>query len=393
MIMGDKMEDIVISNNCIKKNIREIAKDLGLTDDDIIEYGKYKCKIKQNNITTPKKGKLVLVTAINPTPFGEGKTTISIGLVDALKHIGENAIGVLREPSLGPVFGLKGGATGGGYSQVVPMEDINLHFTGDLHAITSANNLISAAIDNHLYNGNALNIDPKTITFRRCLDVNDRALRDVVTSSTDMPQSTAFDITAASEVMTIFCLSKDLNELRYNLGNIMIGKTFDGKPVYTRDLKLEGALKVILKDAFDPNLVQTLENNPVIIHGGPFANIAHGCNTIVATNLALRLADYVVTEAGFGADLGAEKFIDIKCRKAGIKPSATVCVATLKALKYHGGAKVSECTKEDLPVFYEKYGSNIRDLSFGIQPSGTSSPWSKSRRRRSRARTTAPLTG
>lgn len=337
------MKDIEISNLCIKKDIVEVAKSLGLDEDLITTYGKYKAKIKANDIMQGKKGKLILVTAINPTPYGEGKTTVTIGLVDALRHIEENAVGVLREPSLGPVFGLKGGATGGGYSQVVPMEDINLHFNGDLHAITSCNNLIAAAIDNHLYNGNSLKIDPETITFRRCLDINDRSLREIQTSiNSNLLSKTGFDITAASEVMSIFCLSKDLAELKNNLGNIIIGNNMEGKPVYAKDLKIEGALAVLLKDAFNPNLVQTLENNPIIIHGGPFANIAHGCNSLVATNLGLKLADYVVTEAGFGSDLGAEKFMDIKCRKGNLKPDCIVLTVTIRALKYNGGSGEEE---------------------------------------------------
>ena len=343
------MNDIEISRQCVKKNIYDVAKTLGLSAEDIIPYGEYKAKIKTNNVLSSSKGKLILVTAINPTPFGEGKTTISIGLLDALRHIGENAVGVLREPSLGPVFGLKGGATGGGYSQVVPMEDINLHFTGDLHAITSANDLISAAIDNHLYNGNTLQIDPNTITFKRCLDVNDRALREVNTViNKELTLKTSFDITAASEVMGVFCLSSSLEELKYNLGNITVARNVNGDPVKVKDFKLEGALTVLLKDAFNPNLVQTLENNPVIIHGGPFANIAHGCNSIVATSLALKLADYVVTEAGFGSDLGAEKFMDIKCRKAGLKPNCVVLTATIRALKYNGGCPKEEVSDGDI---------------------------------------------
>ena len=338
------MNDIDIARSCVKDDITEIAKKLGIDSDDLILYGKYKAKINIDNHMESKKGKLVLVTATNPTPFGEGKTTVTIGLLDALNHIGVKAVGALREPSLGPVFGLKGGATGGGYSQVVPMEDINLHFTGDLHAISSANNLISAAIDNHIFNGNELRIDPNQIIFRRCLDVNDRSLRRITTEVTkELNVNTAFDITAASEVMTTFCLSKDLEELKYNLGNIMVAKNMEGRPVFARDLKLEGSLTVLLKDAFNPNLVQTLEKNPVIIHGGPFANIAHGCNSLVATNLALSLGDYVITEAGFGSDLGAEKFFDIKCRKGNLKPDCVVLTTTIRALKYNGG-----CPKEEV---------------------------------------------
>ena len=343
------MNDIDIARTCVKKDITEVAEKLGIDSSLLNLYGKYKAKIDAEGVVTKKKGKLILVTATNPTPFGEGKTTVTIGLLDALCHNGENAIAALREPSLGPVFGLKGGATGGGYSQVVPMEDINLHFTGDLHAITSANNLISAAIDNHIFNGNALNIDPNRIIFRRCLDVNDRSLRKVNTTiNKELTVDTSFDITAASEVMTTFCLSKDLTELKYNLGNIMIAMNMEGNPVFARDLKLEGALTVILREAFDPNLVQTLENNPVIIHGGPFANIAHGCNSIVATNLALSLGDYVVTEAGFGSDLGAEKFFDIKCRKANLKPDCVVLTTTIRALKYNGGCPKDEVSNESV---------------------------------------------
>ncbi len=345
------MNDIEIASLCTKKDILTIAKELGLDEDSVIQYGKYKAKIKANDIMKGKNGKLILVTAINPTPYGEGKTTVSIGLTDALRHIDEKAIAVLREPSLGPVFGLKGGATGGGYSQVVPMEDINLHFTGDLHAITSANNLIAAAIDNHIYQGNLLDIDHENITFKRCLDVNDRALREIETDTNNgYARDTGFDITAASEVMSVFCLSKDLNDLKRNLGKIIVAKNKDGLPIKVSDLKLEGALVVLLKDAFDPNLVQTLENNPVLIHGGPFANIAHGCNSIVATNLALKLADYVVTEAGFGSDLGALKFMDIKCRKAGLEPDCIVLTATIRALKYNGyGDNEIDKLKNGLP--------------------------------------------
>ena len=319
------MNDIEIAKSVSKKNILEICDELEIDRNLIDQYGDYKAKIKFNDVMKNKNGKVILVTAINPTPFGEGKTTISIGLLDALRYMKKNALGVLREPSLGPVFGLKGGATGGGYAQVVPMEDINLHFTGDLHAITSANNLISAAIDNHIYQGNELRIDQNRIAFKRCLDVNDRSLRD------------KFNITAASEVMSIFCLSNDLDDLKENLGNIIAAYNLDGNPVYVRDLNIVGSLAVILKDAINPNIVQTLENNPVLIHGGPFANISIGCNSIIATKLGRRLSDYVVTEAGFGSDLGAEKFFDIKCRKAGIKPDCVVLVCTIKALKYNGG--------------------------------------------------------
>ena len=354
------MNDIEIAKACVKKPINEIANDLGLEEDQIELYGKYKAKIVFNDIMSGHKGKLVLVTAINPTPYGEGKTTVSIGLVDAMNHIGKKAIGVLREPSLGPVFGLKGGATGGGYSQVVPMEDINLHFTGDLHAITSCNNLIYAAIDNHIYQGNLLNININKIYFKRCLDVNDRALRKIIYEVTEGNiEHTSFDITAASEIMSIFCLAKDYHDLRIKLGNIMIAEDLAGNPIYAKDLKIEGALVTLLKDAFNPNLVQTIENNPVIIHGGPFANIAHGCNSVVATNLGLKLSDYVITEAGFGADLGAEKFMDIKCRLAELKPDCIVLTATTRALKHNGGAPKESINEENL-VFLEQGLPNLQ---------------------------------
>ncbi len=354
------MNDIEIAKTCTKKPIGEIANALGLDEEQYELYGKYKAKIKFNDVMTGHKGKLILVTAVNPTPYGEGKTTVSIGLVDALHHVGKNAIGVLREPSLGPVFGLKGGATGGGYSQVVPMEDINLHFTGDLHAITSCNNLISAAIDNHIYQGNFLNINPDKIYFKRCLDVNDRSLRRISYEIKDgIVEKNSFDITAASEVMSIFCLSKDLEELKIKLGNILLAEDMAGNPVYAKDLKLEGSLVTLLKDAFNPNLVQTLENNPVIIHGGPFANIAHGCNSIVATNLGLKLGDYVVTEAGFGADLGAEKFMDVKCRVANLKPDCLVLAVTTRALKYNGGAKEEDINEENL-IFLQQGLPNLQ---------------------------------
>ncbi len=326
------MTDLEIGKECKKASIKDIAKQIGLNPDDIICYADDKAKIISKGKN--KNGKLILVTAISPTPYGEGKTTVSIGLGDALNQLRENVIICLRQPSMGPVFGLKGGATGGGYSQVVPMDEINLHFTGDFHAITSANNLLCAAIDNHISKGNALNI--KEVTFNRCLDVNDRALRHTEVSLKDHPRNEQFNITAASEIMTLFCLATSLDNLKHRLGNIVIGYNNDDKPVYASKLKIEGALTVILKDAFYPNLVQTLEATPTIIHGGPFANIAHGCNSIVATKLSVGLADYVVTEAGFGADLGAEKFLDIKCKNNNIKPSTIVLVATIKALKYNG---------------------------------------------------------
>lgn len=330
------LSDIEIARNCHKKEIMDICHDLEIDDDLVEVYGKYKAKIKYDKIEKDNRGKLILVTAINPTPYGEGKTTISIGLLDAMKLINKKAIGVLREPSLGPVFGFKGGAAGGGYAQIVPMEDINLHFTGDLDAITSANNLIVAAVENHIFQGNELGIDENRIVFKRCLDVNDRSLRE------------KFNITAACEVMSIFCLADNLKDLREKLGNILVAYTKDDKPVFVRDLHLEGSLVVLLKDAINPNIVQTLENNPVLVHGGPFANIAHGCNSIIATKLGLKLADYVITEAGFGSDLGAEKFFDIKCRKANLKPDCVVLVATIKALKYNGGLGKDEIMQENL---------------------------------------------
>lgn len=327
------MEDIEIAKKCKKKDIREIAKEINLTEDDILLYGKDKCKINKHIENENGNGKLILVTAISPTPLGEGKTTVSIGLADALRKENKKSIVVLRQPSMGPVFGIKGGATGGGYSQVVPMEDINLHFTGDFHAITSANNLLCSAIDNHIYFGNQLDI--KNVRFHRCLDVNDRALRKVELET----RKEKFSITAASEIMALFCLSNSLDDLRRRLGNIIIGTNSKGEYVFAKELNIEGSLLTLLKDAFYPNLVQTLEGTPAIIHGGPFANIAHGCNSVVATKTGLSLSDYVVTEAGFGADLGAEKFLDIKCRKANIKPNVIVLVATIKALKYHGGVE------------------------------------------------------
>ena len=345
------MTDIEISQKAHLKSINEIADIIGIKD-NIEQYGSNKAKIKFTDIKNTKKGKLVLVTSINPTPYGEGKTTMSIGLNDGLRYIGKNSVAVLREPSLGPVFGIKGGATGGGYSQVVPMEDINLHFTGDFHAITTANNLISAAIDNHIYFGNKLNIDTNRIYFRRCLDMNDRALREVTLNN----RKENFNITAASEIMSILCLSKDYEDLKRRLSNILLAFSTSNKQIYAKDLNLEGSLLTILKDALKPNLVQRLENNPIIIHGGPFANIAHGCNSIIATNLGLKLADYVITEAGFGSDLGAEKFFDIKCRKAKLKPNAVVIVATIRALKYNGYS--NDIEKEDLQAL-NKVISNL----------------------------------
>ncbi len=336
------MGDIEIARSVKLKRIEEIAEKAGISKEHLEPYGKYKAKISEEEIKrvkNNKNGKLILVTAMSPTPLGEGKTTISIAIADGLTRLGKNAILALREPSLGPVFGLKGGATGGGRAQVAPMEDINLHFTGDIHAITSANNLLSAVIDNHIYYGNELQIEK--VTWKRCVDLNDRQLRTVETGLSAekniVPRTDGFDITVASEIMAILCLSEDIEDLKQKLGNIIIGYNKQGQPVYARDLKVEGSMAVLLKDAINPNLVQTLEHTPCIIHGGPFANIAHGCNSIRATKLGMKLADYTITEAGFGADLGAEKFLDIKCRKAQIQPDAVVCVATIKALKFHGG--------------------------------------------------------
>ena len=370
------MTDIEIAKQVELKNILEIAKECGLTEDDIESYGKYKAKILNSTnekLKNKKDGKLILVTAMSPTPLGEGKTTISISIADGLRKIEKKSILALREPSLGPVFGIKGGATGGGRAQVAPMEDINLHFTGDIHAITSANNLLSAMIDNHMYFGNELGIEK--VTWKRCMDLNDRQLRKVKTGlsgeSKIVPRDDGFDITVASEIMAILCLSKDMNDLKERLGNIIIGYNKKGKPVYARDLKAEGSMAVLLKDAIKPNLVQTLEHTPALIHGGPFANIAHGCNSIIATKLAMKLSDYTVTEAGFGADLGAEKFLDIKCRNANIKPNVVVCVATIKALKYHGGVpkeKIQEPSMSGLEkgmINLYKHIDNLRG-KFGL---------------------------
>ena len=342
--------DIEIARSVNPMNIMDVAKKIGICD-YIIPYGKYKAKISIDDICDKKiKSKLVLVTAINPTPMGEGKTTVSISLSDALNKLGKKSILALREPSLGPVFGIKGGAAGGGYAQVIPMEDINLHFNGDFHAITSANNLLCSLIDNHIYFGNELGIDK--VTFKRCLDLNDRQLRVINTGlsgeSRIVPRVDGFDITAASEIMAILCLSRNIDDLKRRLGNIVIGYNKDGKEVTARDLKAEGAMAVLLHDAILPNLVQTLEGNPAIIHGGPFANIAHGCNSVSATNTAMKLGDYTVTEAGFGADLGAEKFLDIKCRMNDLNPDAVVLVATIRSLKYHGGMDKNDITKEDI---------------------------------------------
>ena len=346
------MTDVEIARNTKLEEINKIAKKCNLLEEEIEQYGKYKAKINQNafeRLKNKEDGKLILVTAMNPTPLGEGKTTISIAVADGLNKLNKNAVLALREPSLGPVFGMKGGATGGGKVQVAPMEDINLLFTGDLHAMTSANNLLSAMIDNHIYFGNELRI--KKVTWKRCVDLNDRQLRKVETGLSGekrtVPREDGFDITVASEIMAIVCLSKDINDLKRRLGNIIIGYNEENEPVYAKDLKAEGAMAVLLKDAINPNLVQSLEHTPCLIHGGPFANIAHGCNSIRATSLALKLGDYVVTEAGFGSDLGAEKFLDIKCRKTGLKPDLVVIVATIKALKYHGGALKENILNKD----------------------------------------------
>lgn len=359
------LSDIEISKNAKMLPIQEVAKKINICEDDLELYGKYKAKLSSElikKVKCNKDGKLVLVTAINPTPAGEGKTTISIGLGQALCRLGKNAVLALREPSLGPVMGVKGGATGGGYSQVVPMDDINLHFTGDIHALTAANNLLSAMIDNHIYQGNELGINPNDITWKRALDVNDRTLRNITIghgAKNGPERNDGFSITTASEMMAILCLAEDLEDLKRRISNILIGYTFDKKPVFASDIKAEGALTALLKDAMKPNLVQTLENTPCIIHGGPFANIAHGCNSVVATKTALKLADIVVTEAGFGADLGAEKFLDIKCRIAGLKPDAIVIVATIRSLKYNGGAILDDLKAENLEAL-EKGFCNLQ---------------------------------
>ena len=345
------LSDIEISNKYNKLHISQIAKKLNIDEDYIEYYGKYKAKINYANIKNEEKAKLVLVTAINPTPYGEGKTTVSIGLADALRKIDKNAVLALREPSLGPVFGVKGGAAGGGYSQVVPMEDINLHFNGDFHAITTANNLLCSAIDNHIMQGNILNINPEEIKFNRCIDLNDRALREVnvaLGEKNGIDRKDKFNITAASEIMALLGLAKDIYDLKEKLGNILIGYTYENKPVFAKELNIHGAMTAVLKEAIKPNLVQTLEETPAIIHGGPFANIAYGCNTIIATKLAMKLSDYVITEAGFGADLGAEKFLNIKCRYANLKPDCVVLVATIKALKYNGGVDKKHILEENV---------------------------------------------
>ena len=349
------LTDIEIAQNCKMEKITDIARKLDIDEKYLEQYGNYKAKIDYQllkDLKDKKNGKLILVTAINPTPAGEGKTTTTVGLADGLRKIGRKSVVALREPSLGPVFGIKGGAAGGGYAQVVPMEDINLHFTGDFHAIGAANNLLAAMIDNHIQQGNSLNIDPKRITWRRAVDMNDRQLRNIVDglgNRTDgTPRQDGFDITVASEVMAILCLSSDISDLKERLGRIVIGYTYDNKPVTAKDLKAQGAMTALLKDALKPNLVQTLEGTPAFVHGGPFANIAHGCNSVTATRLAMKLGDYCVTEAGFGADLGAEKFLDIKCRLANLKPDAVVLVATIRALKHHGGVSKDQLNEPNL---------------------------------------------
>jgi formate--tetrahydrofolate ligase len=369
--------DIEIAREATKKPILEIGAKLGIPSESLLPYGHDKAKVSQEFIESlagRPDGKLILVTAINPTPAGEGKTTTTVGLGDGLNRIGKKAVVCIREASLGPNFGMKGGAAGGGYSQVVPMEEMNLHFTGDFHAITSAHNLLSAMIDNHIYWGNALDIDARRIVWRRVMDMNDRALRDIVVNlggvSNGFPRQTGFDITVASEVMAILCLSNDLNDLQNRLGSIVIGYRRDKTPVYCRDIKADGAMTVLLKDAMQPNLVQTLENNPAFVHGGPFANIAHGCNSVIATKTALKLGEYVVTEAGFGADLGAEKFFDIKCRKAGLKPAAAVIVATVRAMKMNGGVAKADLGTENVPAVQKgcpNLGRHIANVKgFGV---------------------------
>lgn len=371
------LSDIEIAQLANMKKITEIAAEIGIEQDELEPYGHYKAKLSDKllkRISSNKDGKLILVTAVNPTPAGEGKTTVSIGLGQSMAKIGKKAIIALREPSLGPVFGIKGGAAGGGYSQVVPMEDINLHFTGDMHAITSANNLMCALLDNHIQQGNVLNIDPRRVLVKRCLDMNDRALRNIVCSLggklNGVPREDHFCITVASEVMAILCLAEDIFDLKKRLGNILVAYTYDGDPVYAKDIKANGAMTVLLKDAIKPNLVQTLENTPAIMHGGPFANIAHGCNSVRATKTALKLADYTITEAGFGSDLGAEKFLDIKCRFAGLKPNCIVLVSTVRSMKYNGGVPKTELAMENMEALEKgsvNLGAHIENLQkFGV---------------------------
>ena len=360
--------DIEIAQETEMLPISEIAKTAGVDEKYLEQYGKYKAKVDYNILNEVKRpdGKLILVTAINPTPAGEGKTTTTVGLADGMRRMGKNVLVALREPSLGPVFGVKGGAAGGGYAQVVPMEDINLHFTGDFHAIGAANNLLAAMLDNHIYQGNALNIDPRQIVWRRCVDMNDRQLRFVVDGlggkTNGMPREDGYDITVASEVMAVLCLASNITDLKNRLARLVVAYTRDGKPVTAGDLKAQGAMAALLKDALKPNLVQTLEHTPAFVHGGPFANIAHGCNSVTATKIAMRLADYTVTEAGFGADLGAEKFLDIKCRMAGLKPSCVVLVATVRALKYNGGVPKAETGKENLEALEKGLPNLLRHV-------------------------------
>ena len=361
--------DIEIAQSTKMKNILEITKEAGIDESYVEQYGNYKAKIDLSLLDNLNRenGKLILVTAINPTPAGEGKTTTTIGIADALRRIGKKAMLALREPSLGPVFGIKGGAAGGGYSQVVPMEDINLHFTGDFHAIGAANNLLAAMIDNHIFQGNSLNIDPFKITWKRCVDMNDRQLRFVKDGlgggKNGVPRDDGFDITVASEVMAVFCLASSISDLKNRLSKLIVGYTYDNKPVTAGDLKAEGAMTALLKDALKPNLVQTLEGTPALVHGGPFANIAHGCNSVIATKMAMRLSDYTITEAGFGADLGAEKFLDIKCRLANLKPSSVVIVATIRALKMHGGMDKTELNSENLEALEKGLPNLLRHVS------------------------------
>ena len=361
--------DIEIAQETVMEPITEIAKTAGVDEKYLEQYGKYKAKVDYKilkDMADKPNGKLILVTAINPTPAGEGKTTTTVGLADGMRKLGKNVLVALREPSLGPVFGVKGGAAGGGYAQVVPMEDINLHFTGDFHAIGAANNLLAAMLDNHIYQGNALNIDPRQIVWRRCVDMNDRQLRFVVDGlggkTNGMPREDGYDITVASEVMAVLCLASDITDLKNRLARLVVAYTRDGKPVTAGDLKAQGAMAALLKDALKPNLVQTLEHTPAFVHGGPFANIAHGCNSVTATKIAMRLADYTVTEAGFGADLGAEKFLDIKCRMAGLKPSCVVLVATVRALKYNGGVPKAETGKENLEALEKGLPNLLRHV-------------------------------
>ena len=360
------LSDIQIAQQAVLKPITKIAQELGIEEEELEPYGRYKAKVNDKlfqRVKDRKDGRLVLVTAINPTPAGEGKTTVTTGLGQAMAKIGKKAVIALREPSLGPVFGVKGGAAGGGYSQVLPMEDINLHFTGDMHAITAANNLLCALLDNHIHQGNSLNIDPRRILIKRCLDMNDRELRNIVAGLggriNGVPREDGFVITVATEIMAILCLASDLMDLKRRFGEILVAYTYSGEPVYAKDLKAEGAMTALMKDAVMPNLVQTLEGTPAIMHGGPFANIAHGCNSVRATRLALKLADYCITEAGFGSDLGAEKFFDIKCRLSGLKPSAVVLVATVRALKYNGGVPKAELSAENLEAL-EKGVANLK---------------------------------